>query len=88
MFFILPTLLAVGAKRIITFAGKNLNGSKFNVPLMAIGFEKVTKYYVSGLYKLRVHSSTRIVIALLAKYKPEIFIIFVRRSLMKNLVNY
>ncbi|MFK7833403.1 MAG: glycosyltransferase [Winogradskyella sp.] len=77
IFFVLPTLFAGGAERVITFVSKNLDKTKFDVSLVVIGFEKDSKYDVSGLSviylnKERVLSSVFTIIKLLAKHKPNI----------------
>lgn len=79
VFFVLPTLFAGGAERVITFVAKNLDKNKFDVTLVVIGYEKDTKYDVSGLSviyldKPRVLSGTKELIWLLAKHKPQVVV--------------
>lgn len=79
VFFILPTLFAGGAERVITFVAKHLDKNKFDVTLIVIGFEKDNKYDVSNLSviylnKPRVLSGARGIVGLLAKHKPQIVV--------------
>ncbi|MFC0605715.1 glycosyltransferase [Winogradskyella pulchriflava] len=79
VFFILPTLFAGGAERVITFVSKNLDKTKFDVTLIVIGFEKDNKYDVSGLTvvylnKPRVLSGVTGIIKLLVKHKPQVVV--------------
>ncbi|MBU2930122.1 glycosyltransferase [Winogradskyella psychrotolerans] len=79
VFFVLPTLYAGGAERVITFVSKNLNKTKFDITLIVIGFEKDNKYDTSDLSviylnKTRVLSGATGIIKLLAKCKPQIVV--------------
>lgn len=79
VFFILPTLFAGGAERVITFVAKNLDANKFDVSLIVIGYEKDKKYDVSEisviyLNKPRVLSGAWGIIKLLAKHKPNVVV--------------
>ena len=40
VYFILPTLFAGGAERIISFVSQQMDKTKFNVTLIIIGYEK------------------------------------------------
>ncbi|REE25793.1 glycosyltransferase involved in cell wall biosynthesis [Winogradskyella pacifica] len=78
-YFILPTLFAGGAERVISFVSQNLNKDKFNVKLIIIGFEKDSKFDISGipviyLNKDRVLNAVIPIIRLLKKEKPDIVI--------------
>ncbi|MTE25585.1 MULTISPECIES: glycosyltransferase [Winogradskyella] len=79
VFFVLPTLFAGGAERVITFVAKHLDKKKFDVTLVVIGFEKDTKYDVSEisviyLEKPRVLSGVKGIIRLLAKHRPQVVV--------------
>ena len=79
VFFVLPTLFAGGAERVITFVAKNLDKTKFDITLVVIGFEKDKKYDVSGisviyLDKPRVLSGVKGIVKLLAKHKPNVVV--------------
>ena len=79
VFFILPTLYAGGAERVISFVSQNLNKDKFHVVLIVIGFEKDSKYSVDGiktiyLNKSRVLNSMVPIIKILAKNRPNLVI--------------
>lgn len=79
VFFVLPTLFAGGAERVITFVSKNLDKEKFDVTLVVIGFEKDSKYDVTGisviyLSKPRVLSGVNGLIRLIAKHKPQVVV--------------
>ncbi|GGW63244.1 glycosyltransferase involved in cell wall biosynthesis [Winogradskyella epiphytica] len=49
VFFILPTLSAGGAERVISFVAQNIDDAKFDVRLIIIGFEKDNKYRINGI---------------------------------------
>jgi glycosyltransferase involved in cell wall biosynthesis len=77
IFFVLPTLYAGGAERVISFVSQNLDKKKFNTKLIVIGFEKDSKYDVSRipviyLNKPRVLSGIFGLTRLIAKHKPQI----------------
>lgn len=75
--FILPSLAAGGAERIMSFIAQHLDKNKFDATLLIIGFEKDTVYDVSDLEIIYLNKS-RISIAIvqLIKYlkssKPHI----------------
>jgi len=79
IFFILPTLFAGGAERIISFVSENLSNDKFDVKLIVIGFEKDSKYDVSNtnvvfLNKSRVLFALFTIIKILIKERPQIVV--------------
>ena len=78
-YFIIPTLFAGGAERVISFVSQNLNKDKFDVKLIVIGYEKDSKFDVSGvsviyLNKDRVLNAVFPIIQLLKKDKPDVVI--------------
>jgi len=79
IYFIIPTLFAGGAERIISFVAENLSIDKFDVKLIVIGFEKDSKYDVSNinvifLNKSRVLFALFSIIKILNKEKPQIVV--------------
>ena len=75
IFFVLPTLYAGGAERVISFVSQNLDKEKFDSKLIVIGFEKDSKYAVSGipvvfLNKKRVLNGAFALFKILLKQKP------------------
>jgi glycosyltransferase involved in cell wall biosynthesis len=79
IFFILPTLHAGGAERIMSFVAQNLDKEKFDVTLIVIGLEKESKFDVTGcsvifLNKLRVINGAFAISSLLVKQKPHIVV--------------
>ncbi|SDH57880.1 glycosyltransferase [Winogradskyella thalassocola] len=79
IFFILPTLFAGGAERIISFVSQNLDKEKFDVTLIVIGRENESKFEVTGipvifLNKSRVLNGVFEVSILIAKQKPQVVV--------------
>jgi glycosyltransferase involved in cell wall biosynthesis len=79
IFFVLPTLYAGGAERVISFVSQNLDKKKFDTKLIVIGFEKDSKYDVSGipvvfLNKKRVLNGAFALLRLISKEKPQIVV--------------
>ncbi len=79
VYFIIPTLFAGGAERIISFVAENLNIEKFDVKLIVIGFEKDSKYDVSNinvifLNKSRVLFALFSIIKILIQERPDIIV--------------
>ena len=79
VYFILPTLFAGGAERIISFVSQQMDKTKFNVTLIIIGYEKDSKYDIQGipvsyLDKDRVLDSVFSLIKLIRKDKPDIVV--------------
>jgi glycosyltransferase involved in cell wall biosynthesis len=77
VFFIIPTLFAGGAERVMSFVSQNLDKSKFDSTLIVIGFEKDNKYDIEGisvryLNKDRVMSAVLPLIKLFRKEKPQV----------------
>jgi len=79
VFFVVPTLFAGGAERVMSFVSQNLDKKKFDVTLVVIGFEKDSKYDVSEvsviyLNKPRVLFGIKKIFNLLVKYKPQVVV--------------
>ncbi len=79
IFFVLPTLFAGGAERVMSFVSQNLDKEKFDVTLVVIGLEKESKYPVSGipvihLNKKRVMRGVFSLSRLIKKQKPQIVV--------------
>jgi len=77
VYFILPTLFAGGAEKVVSFISQNLDCSKFDVVLIVIGFQKESKYTVDQitvlfLNKKRVLNAVFSIIKLLNKKRPDI----------------
>lgn len=77
--FILPTLHAGGAERVISFVAKELNHDKFNTTLIIIGHQKDSYYDVEGI-KIIFFEKPRVMTAVLSIYnylrinKPDIVV--------------
>lgn len=79
VFFILPTLHAGGAERVMSFVAQNLSKEKFNTTLVVIGLEKESKFEITNvpivfLNKSRVLHGVFAVSKLIAKEKPDIVV--------------
>ncbi|WP_179345064.1 glycosyltransferase [Winogradskyella ursingii] len=79
VFFVIPTLFAGGAERVMSFVSQNLDKEKFDVTLVVIGFEKDSRYAISGitvryLNKDRVLHSVFTLAKIFRKQKPQIVI--------------
>lgn len=79
IFFILPTLHAGGAERVMSFVAQNLDKEKFDATLIVVGFEKDSKFDVTGcpiifLNKSRVIKGALALSILIAKQKPQIVV--------------
>ncbi|TYA58940.1 glycosyltransferase [Formosa maritima] len=77
--FVLPSLAAGGAERIMSFVAQNLDKEKFDVKLIVTGFEKDTVYQTSDLTiiylnKNRVLKSVFILFRLLKRERADIVI--------------
>jgi len=77
--FVLPTLHAGGAERVMSFLSQNLNKSRFESTLVVVGHEQNSKYTISNipvifLNKDRVAFSTISLFKVLRKLKPDVVI--------------
>ncbi|MCX7548389.1 glycosyltransferase [Xanthomarina sp. F1114] len=77
--FIIPSLAAGGAERILSFVAQNLNQDKFNTTLLVTGFEKNTVYKLDNLNivylnKPRVLKAYFSIFKFLKKEKPDVVI--------------
>ena len=77
IFFVVPTLFAGGAERVISFVSQNLDKEKFDSTLIVIGLEKESKFPVSGipviyLNKTRVLRGIFSVAKLIKREKPQV----------------
>lgn len=79
IFFVLPTLFAGGAERVMSFVSQNLNKEKFDVTLIVIGHEKEKKFEVTDipvifLNKSRVLNGAFAISRIIAKQKPRVVV--------------
>lgn len=77
--FVLPTLYAGGAERVMSFIAQNIDKEQFDVTLVIIGLESESKFRVEGipvifLNKTRVLRGVFQLFRLIKKYKPQIVI--------------
>jgi len=77
--FVIPSLAAGGAERILSFVAQNLNKDTFNTTLLVTGYEKNTVYELDNLNiiylnKSRVLKSFFTVFLFLKKIKPDIVV--------------
>ena len=68
IFFIIPSLRAGGAERIMSFIAQHLDCSKFEVKLIVLGFEKDSVYLLKNIdlvyfNKNRLLKSVRVLFA-------------------------
>ena len=75
--FVLPTLHAGGAERVMSYIAQNIDKSNFNVTLVIVGFEKESKYEIKGinlvfLNKARVLKAIPNLFLYLRNSKPDI----------------
>ena len=75
--FVLPTLHAGGAERVMSFLSENIDQTKFTSSLVVVGYEKNSKYEIKNipvyfLNKNRVASSIPSLIKILRKLNPDI----------------
>lgn len=86
--FILPSLAAGGAERVMSYIAQNINSNKYNVTLVVIGFEKDKAFEVNDinivyLNKPRVVTSIVDCIFLFKRLQPKVVI-----SALSNLNAY
>ncbi|RTE53803.1 glycosyltransferase [Arenibacter aquaticus] len=55
--FILPSLRAGGAERVMSFVAQNINSKIFDVTLLIVGYEKDSQYNVSGINLIFLNES-------------------------------
>ncbi|NQX83083.1 MAG: glycosyltransferase [Flavobacteriaceae bacterium] len=77
--FLLPSLSAGGAERVMSFVSQNINKHKFHPVLLIAGFKKDTVYDVSNievvyLNKSRILTALPAIIFFFRKFKPQIVI--------------
>jgi len=77
--FILPSLSAGGAERVISFVSQNIDKEKFEPLLVIAGFKKDTVYDVSNietiyLNKPRVLTAIPAIISNISKHKPKVVV--------------
>ncbi|HLF51302.1 MAG TPA: hypothetical protein VI621_03315, partial [Flavobacterium sp.] len=77
--FILPSLRAGGAERVISFVAKQLNSDIFDAKLIVIGFQKEAVYdvellNVQYLNKSRLLTSVATLFRVIVKEKPSIVV--------------
>jgi glycosyltransferase involved in cell wall biosynthesis len=77
--FVLPSLCAGGAERVMSFVSQQLNTNDFKVKLIVLGFEKDAVYNVDSievnyLNKKRLLASVTTLFRLLMKEKPSIVV--------------
>ncbi|MFD2725961.1 glycosyltransferase [Hyunsoonleella rubra] len=75
--FILPTLTAGGAERVISFVAQNIDKSKFESTLLIVGHKEDAVYSVEEiplifLEKSRVLNATTNIFWFLLKYRPDV----------------
>ena len=77
--FVLPSLCAGGAERVMSFVSQQLNSNDFDVKLIVLGFKKDAVYNVDSievnyLNKKRLLASVTTLFRLLMKEKPSIVV--------------
>ena len=75
--FILPTLTAGGAERVISFVAQNIDSDKFQSTLLITGSKKDSAYAINGidikfLEKSRVLNATPAIFMFLLKHRPDV----------------
>ncbi|RKE95307.1 glycosyltransferase [Ichthyenterobacterium magnum] len=77
--FVLPSLVAGGAERVMSLVAKNLNSNEFNTTLIVIGYKKDKAYNVDGLNVVylnepRVSKSFTKLFRHMSKSRPDVVI--------------
>jgi glycosyltransferase involved in cell wall biosynthesis len=77
--FVIPSLAAGGAERILSFVAQNLDKNKFDTTLLVTGYKKDTVYQLENLNivylnKPRVLKAFFSVFSFLRKYKPNVVV--------------
>lgn len=77
--FILPSLSAGGAERVISFVSQNINKDKFQPLLVVAGFKKDSAYDISNvdvvfLNKPRILTALPSIVGSIKKHKPQIVV--------------
>ncbi|MBF8149562.1 glycosyltransferase [Winogradskyella sp. F6397] len=77
--FILPTLTAGGAERVISFIAQNINKSKFDSKLLVTGYEKDAAYLIDDIEveffkKKRVLNAVSNIFIYLLKHRPNVVV--------------
>lgn len=77
--FILPSLVAGGAERVMSLIAQNIDRTQFNTTLLIIGYEKDNAYTIEGikvvyLNKSRVLKGIPKLFAYIFKHRPEIVV--------------
>ncbi|BAO77453.1 glycosyltransferase [Winogradskyella sp. PG-2] len=77
--FLLPSLVAGGAERVISFVAQSIDKDKFDTILLVAGFEKDSAYDVSNvnvvyLNKPRILTALPSIIKYIIKQKPEVVV--------------
>ncbi|MCX7549506.1 glycosyltransferase [Xanthomarina sp. F2636L] len=77
--FVIPSLRAGGAERILSFVAQNLDANKFKTTLLVIGYEKDAVYHLSNLNivylnKSRVLKSFFSIFSYLKQNKPDVIV--------------
>nr|WP_321226055.1 glycosyltransferase [uncultured Psychroserpens sp.] len=77
--FVLPSLVAGGAERVMSLVAKNINDNDFNTTLVVIGYEKDKAYDVDGLNVVylnesRVGKGIPKLFKFMSKAKPDVVV--------------
>lgn len=77
--FVLPSVIAGGAERILSYVASHLDNSKFTAKLLVVGYEKDTVYQIDNievvyLNKPRVLKAFGSIFTYLKKEKPDIVV--------------
>lgn len=77
--FVLPSLVAGGAERVMSLVAKNINNDDFNTTLVVIGYEKDKAYDVDGLHVVylnepRVGKGIPKLFKFISKARPDVVV--------------